>query len=129
MNNKKTKISELRGGTELMNVNQLLDKYNFSGLETVKDQFKGKEVWISFARAALSKCGCGLKMYRPNFTVLVKQRGRFQLSFVSSYMDFGVPILPWAKGKGLCNGKTYLYQMEYLIGFGKKTKVVVFKII
>ena len=108
MNNKKTKISELRGGTELMNVNQLLDKYNFSGLETVKDQFKGKEVWISFARAALSKCGCGLKMYRPNFTVLVKQGGRFQLSFVSSYMDFGVPILPWAKGKGLCNGKNLL---------------------
>ena len=55
--------------------------------------------------------------------------GRFQLSFVSSYMDFGVPILPWAKGKGLCNGKTYLYQMEYLIGFWQKTKVVVFKII
>ena len=85
MNNKKTKISELRGGTELMNVNQLLDKYNFSGLETVKDQFKGKEVWISFARAALSKCGCGLKMYRPNFTVLVKQRVDFNCLCVVVY--------------------------------------------
>lgn len=108
MNNKKTKISELRGGTELMNVNQILDKHNFDGLEIVKDQFKDKEVWIGFARAALSKCGCGVKMYRPNFTMLVRQKGSFQLSFVSSYMDFGVPILPWTKGKGLCNGKNLL---------------------
>ena len=42
---------------------------------------------------------------------------------------FCVPILPWAKGKGLCNGKTYLYQNGISNWVLAKTKVVVFKII
>lgn len=63
----------LHGGTELININQLLHQYDYPELNSIKDLIpNGREYWVGFARASLKNCGCGSRMYRPNLIVLMK---------------------------------------------------------
>ncbi|KAL6453127.1 BMT1 Beta-mannosyltransferase 1 [Candida maltosa Xu316] len=99
----------LHGGTELVNINQVLSKYDYSELESIKDQIpEGREIWIGLARAVLKKCGCGDSMYRPNLIVLMKEGKDYKLSYVSPFLDFGIEILKWWEDQGFCNGKNLI---------------------
>lgn len=118
----------LHGGTELINVNELLDNYlsksststSINGKQltnSIKDRLPlNRQIWIGFARAAMRHCGCSETMYRPNMVILVKDdvptntniasgKSNYRLTHVSSFMDLGIEVLPWWEDKGLCEGK------------------------
>lgn len=107
-----TSIGPMRGGTPLLSVNKLIG--NNEDLHT-RLLPEGKEMWVGFARAHLSKCGCGNDFYRPNFVVLVKENVKnekgetktaFKLSHVSAFSLFNVETIPWDPFKpfSLCTG-------------------------
>ncbi|CAX42000.1 conserved hypothetical protein [Candida dubliniensis CD36] len=82
----------LHGGTELININEILENYLSSTstissssssssifgngkqlINSIKDKLpSNRQLWIGFARAAMKNCGCGEKMYRPNMVILIK---------------------------------------------------------
>ncbi|RCK64431.1 Beta-mannosyltransferase 1 [Candida viswanathii] len=96
---------ELHGGSELINVNTILEQYNYPELESLLDRIpEGRELWIGFARAVIRKCGCGPKMYRPNLVVLMKDNNRYKFAYISSFAELGIEILPWSENTGLCDG-------------------------
>lgn len=93
----------LHGGTELININQLLHQYDYPELNSIKDLIpNGREYWVGFARASLKNCGCGSRMYRPNLIVLMKDGKNYKFAYVSSFVGLGIEILPWYLDKGLC---------------------------
>ncbi|RCK57545.1 Beta-mannosyltransferase 1 [Candida viswanathii] len=99
----------LHGGSELININKLLDQYDYPEFQTLKDKIpKDRELWIGLARAVMVNCGCGSKMYRPNLVVLMKQGKDYKFAYVSSFFSLGIVILPWEKGKSLCEGKNLI---------------------
>lgn len=95
-------VGELRGGTAMINMNRLLrQQTNFPVERLIK---KGREIWIGFARAHFSDCGCGNGFYRPNLVIITldlvtgednKVRQVLSLSHVSGFMDLYINILPW----------------------------------
>lgn len=101
-------VSELRGGTPLLNANTLLKQANVPVDQLLPP---GREVFVGFARAHLTECGCGSSFYRPNLVVLVKDEVKYEktengqtktvtetfikLSHVSGFMSLHVPIDPW----------------------------------
>lgn len=85
---------ELRGGTQMVNINDLIDReralvpqldYAYKSIPT------NKEIWIGFARAHLTGCGCG-HFYRPNVIVLVKEDGDFKISHMSPFIDLDIHV-------------------------------------
>ena len=108
--NDKNGAGRLRGGTELVNINQLLTTFDHPEIKRVKDLMpQNREIWIGVARAALEKCGCGDKMYRPNIVILIKDGDdQYRLSHVSPFVGLGILILPWWPDKGLCDGKNLI---------------------
>lgn len=105
-------VGPLRGGTEMINVNDLIsDQTKFPVGKLIQ---KGREVWVGFARAHFGDCGCGTAFYRPNMVVVTldlitgednKVRQVFSLSHVSSFMDLNVEILPWSPEEpNMCQG-------------------------
>ncbi|KAI5951802.1 hypothetical protein KGF54_004877 [Candida jiufengensis] len=127
MNEIKT-INEFRGGTQLINLRTILEKIN-----NPKSNKKGKEltlkskklnklnyllnssslnfqIWIGFARIALTNCGCGDKFYRPNMFVLVKIGEFYKISHISNSLDFkNIKIKQWdTKDENLCSGKNLI---------------------
>ncbi|RCK67382.1 Beta-mannosyltransferase 5 [Candida viswanathii] len=103
-------VKRLRGGTELISINELLDKSSFNELKRFKLALARdkKQVWVGFARAALKNCGCGVKMYRPNLVVLVKDSKGYSITQISSFVDLNVPIIPWSDDFWICSGKNLL---------------------
>lgn len=98
-----SQIGPLRGGTQMINVNELLEHTNNKELAE-KLIPKNREVWVGFARAHLKKCGCGNDLYRPNFVVIVKDtvtdkdgnlRDIYKMSHLSGFMSLNVDIIPW----------------------------------
>lgn len=96
-----TKVGELRGGTELVSINELLSQL---GADVKYYLPQDREVWLGFARAHLDRCGCGPVQYRPNMVIIVKDmiKGRngvlepvYKLSHVSSSISFDVKVLGW----------------------------------
>ncbi|CUM66351.1 uncharacterized protein PRCAT00004014001 [Priceomyces carsonii] len=102
-------IGPFRGGTQLVNVNELLARKK---IDVSRILPQDREIWVGFARAHLDKCGCGNNMYRPNLIVLVKDkvmvdngkddgedsllvRDIYKLSHVSSSISFEIPIIGW----------------------------------
>ncbi|KAL6453549.1 RHD1 Beta-mannosyltransferase 2 [Candida maltosa Xu316] len=107
--NDKSGAGKLRGGTELVNINQLLSTLKHKDTDTFLDMIpQGREIWIGFARAVLVGCGCGSKMYRPNVVILIKDDDKYRISHVSSFASLGIKILPWTEGEGLCEGKNLI---------------------
>lgn len=86
----KAGVGPLRGGTQLININSILDK---------KFIPNNREIWIGFARAHLDKCGCGKDMYRPNLVVLTKDtlegQNHYKIALISSSISFDVPMVAW----------------------------------
>ncbi|RCK57902.1 Beta-mannosyltransferase 1 [Candida viswanathii] len=104
-----TASGKLHGGTELINVNQVLAQYDYPQLDSLKEKFpEGRQIWIGFARAVLRNCGCGSHMYRPNLVVLMKDKDNYKFAYVSPFLGFGIEILEWWEGQGLCKAKNLI---------------------
>lgn len=104
-------IGALRGGTELVNINQLASE-NEGAIPQLSElsmslKLASRQVWFGFARAHLKKCGCFSDMYRPNFVVVVKDTvngvGKYKINDISSFMSLGVNMKGWDGGKISCN--------------------------
>lgn len=92
-------VGALRGGTQLLNVNQLLSQHEalvHNSAHLLEAFPPDREIWLGFARAHLDNCGCGAGMYRPNMVVITRDGdGDFKISDISSFASLDVPILPW----------------------------------
>ncbi|RCK57901.1 Beta-mannosyltransferase 1 [Candida viswanathii] len=107
--NEHTGSGKFHGGTELININQLLDEYDYSQLESIKERIPtGRQIWIGFARAVLKDCGCGTHLYRPNLIILMKDNEKYKFAYASPFIDFGIEALEWWIGKGLCTAKNLI---------------------
>ncbi|KAI5951804.1 hypothetical protein KGF54_004879 [Candida jiufengensis] len=86
----KNQVGPLRGGTQLININEILNlPTNYQ-----------KEIWVGIARAHLDNCGCGKTMYRPNLVIITKEinsKGKsiYKLSHVSSALTFDLYVFGW----------------------------------
>lgn len=109
-------IGPLRGGTLLVNLNDLLDTtQNDLAKQLIP---KDREIWVGFARAHMLECGCGKDLYRPNLVVMVKDvimkdgmpKEIFKLGYVSDFMSLNVDIILWNPFKPyeLCKGTNAL---------------------
>lgn len=99
----------LHGGSELINVYDVLEKYDYPEVQSIIDKIpNGREIWIGLARAVMIDCGCASKFYRPNLVVLMKENNEYKFAFVSSFFSLGIEILPWDEGKSLCEGKNLI---------------------
>lgn len=81
------KLGKLRGGTELI---------------PVKTQDPDRPTWIGFLRAKMQKCGCGLAMYRPQLAIITMLDDTFQVTHVSSFVSFNIPVLGWSDKQDVC---------------------------
>lgn len=112
-------VGELRGGTQLVNVNELLQQYGkiYPEIAPLLQRFpRNREIWLGFARAHLKNCGCGQDMYRPNMVIITKDvvkrqieetdynnkkiirtvnKNVFKISHLSSFVSFDLPIVGW----------------------------------
>ena len=97
------------GGTELVSINRILDEHKLPELDDLKLRIpEGRQIWIGFARAVLKECGCGTHLYRPNLIVFMKDKREYKFSYVSSFNDFGIEVLEWWIGQGLCTAKNLI---------------------
>lgn len=108
-------IGEMRGGTPLLSVNSLLREKNVPLNQILP---RGREVFVGFARAHLTHCGCGVSFYRPNLLVVTKDEVEatvdgeretkylFKVSHISGFLSLHVPIDPWHIDKpyAVCQG-------------------------
>lgn len=102
-------VGPLRGGTPLVNINTLIQEQTDIPIRQILPP--GREVFVAFARAHLTNCGCGMKFYRPNLIVITKDEATFtrekegrledvtkyyyKVSHVSGFMSLHVPTDPW----------------------------------
>lgn len=112
-----SKVGPLRGGTQLININQLIAS---SSSKEITDKLipPGREIWIGFARAHLVKCGCGNDLYRPNLVVITKDTvtvdgtstDHYKVSHISGFMSLNVEIISWNPNRPyeLCSGTNAL---------------------
>ena len=103
-------VGELRGGTQMINVNDLLYSYSdyVPEAKQLYDSIKNREIWIGFARSHLEACGCGGSMYRPNLVVMTSEQGKYSINAISSSLSLNVPVRGWIDGGGLCDGGSVL---------------------
>lgn len=109
--NESKEVGLFHGGTELININQIIEEDNNPNKQLMKLQQnipKGREIWIGFARAVLLHCGCGSTMYRPNLVIIMKDKSNYKLAYVSSFSDLGIEVLPWYKNGKLCDVKNLI---------------------
>ncbi|RCK64727.1 Beta-mannosyltransferase 1 [Candida viswanathii] len=103
------KVGLFHGGTELVNINQMLEEHTFSELDKVKKSVpEGRQIWIGFARAVMLHCGCGTNMYRPNLVILMKDIDQYKVAHVSPFLDLGIEVLPWFENGKLCDAKNLI---------------------
>ncbi|RLV96098.1 Beta-mannosyltransferase 8 [Spathaspora sp. JA1] len=110
----KNQVGPLRGGTQLVNVNNMLAS---GGFPINKFIVPNREIWVGFARAHLDDCGCGKVMYRPNMVVIVKDkvkvgttesslfgqnsrpkaiyRDLYKVSHISSSLSLDMDVIGW----------------------------------
>lgn len=111
-----SKIGPLRGGTQLLNVNEIIKTQTKIPIEDIIPQ--GREIWVGFARAHLVKCGCANDFYRPNLVVILKDtvvsedktKDVYELSYVSPFISLNVDIISWdsLRPYELCRGTNAL---------------------
>lgn len=101
------KIGPLRGGTQLVNVNEILPDKSIL--------LPNREIFVGFPRTHLDKCGCGKTMYRPNLIILVKDTIDdeifYKVSHISPSLSFDIPIAGWSDPEDLC------YDLNILIPY------------
>lgn len=111
-------IGPLRGGTQMLNLRQVLREQKQRTRVLQKILPPNREIWVGFARAHLVSCGCGKDVYRPNLVVITKdkvpsedgQQELFKMSHISSFASLNVEIIPWdpLKPYQLCKGTNAL---------------------
>lgn len=111
-----TSVGPLRGGTGMVNINNLIQEQTDFPVERLIK--KGREIWVGLARAHFRDCGCGRAFYRPNIVVVTldlitgednKVRQVFSLSHTSSFLDLNIDIIPWSDEEpNLCQGPNVL---------------------
>lgn len=103
----KNKVGPLRGGTQLVNLNDIIPDKSIL-LPT-------REIFVGFARTHLDDCGCGKTMYRPNLVILVKDiiddQIYYKVSHISPSLSFDIPIPGWSEPDDLC------YDLNILIPY------------
>ncbi|KAK6465643.1 hypothetical protein DFJ63DRAFT_27504 [Scheffersomyces coipomensis] len=108
------RIGPLRGGTQLVNLNELMSTQTPFHLNDFLPP--DREIWLGFARAHIDRCGCGSNMYRPNLVIVVKDTIKvkqpslfgsnenddaytyedvYRVSHVSSSISFNIPLIGW----------------------------------
>jgi beta-1,2-mannosyltransferase len=104
-------VGDLRGGTELINVNEFIDKFTgkFDQLELIVNRIpKNRQIWLGFARAHLKDCGCTTHMYRPNLVVMtadsngVGGTSKYKISTISSFMALNIQMKGWHTLDNFC---------------------------
>lgn len=91
----KDDVGPLRGGTELINVRQII--------KDLPSEFDEKEMWIGFPRAHIKDCGCGKDMYRPNLAVITREADRrYKITQLSSYTSLDIEVYGWTNPNILC---------------------------
>lgn len=104
-------VGDLRGGTELINVNEFIDKYTgkFDQLELIVNKIpKNRQIWLGFARAHLKDCGCTTDMYRPNLVVVTADSNgvdgtyKYKISTISSFMALNIQMKGWHTLDNFC---------------------------
>lgn len=102
-------IGALRGGTQMVNINDLL--LTAGGDHALSKIPRGRQIWAGFPRAHIDQCGCGSLMYRPNLAIIIKDiapsgEPLYKVSHVSSSIGFDVPVLGWDLNRPLevCDG-------------------------
>ncbi|KAK6198192.1 uncharacterized protein RJT21DRAFT_55641 [Scheffersomyces amazonensis] len=123
------RVGPLRGGTQLINLNELITSQSSIHLDTILPP--SRQIWVGFARAHIDDCGCGANMYRPNMVILVKDKIKvteprlfgisnikeeyfyeevYRLSHVSSSISFNIPLIGWDlfKPRIMCEGSSVL---------------------
>ena len=91
-------VGPMRGGTNLYNINELLQSHskNSEVVSLLSQIPREREIWMGFARAHIKNCGCGKDMYRPNFVVMTRDGGdKYQISHISSFTSLNVPVAGW----------------------------------
>ncbi|KAI5961656.1 uncharacterized protein KGF55_003973 [Candida pseudojiufengensis] len=85
------KWGPLRGGTQLININEILNL----------PASYPKEIWVGIARCHLNNCGCGRTMYRPNLVIITKEIDQqtreifYKITHVSSALTFDLYVFGW----------------------------------
>lgn len=94
-------VGAMRGGTELISIDELLTSSNKEGEynsqldKIVKNLPAGREIWIGVARANIKNCGCGGIIYRPNLAVITREGGKFKVHLISSFFSLDVDVAGW----------------------------------
>ncbi|EGW33507.1 uncharacterized protein SPAPADRAFT_137593 [Spathaspora passalidarum NRRL Y-27907] len=110
----KNQVGPLRGGTQLVNINNMLTSGGFPVTRLIPPN---REIWVGFARAHLDDCGCGKVMYRPNLAVIVKDtvkvgvtgtsffgsnerakvlyRDLYRVTHISSSLSLDIDVVGW----------------------------------
>lgn len=78
---KEAKDDSIRGGTQ------------FVSLPDVLPNVKGKNIWVSFTKTHIDKCGCGDRFYRPALTVMIEADGVYHLELIVPGMGFTIAPL------------------------------------
>lgn len=81
---------ELSEGTQNDN---MIGGTQFVSLPDVLPAVKDKNIWVSFAKTHLDKCGCGNKFRRPALTVMIHNNGTYHLELIAPGMDFTIAPL------------------------------------
>ncbi|CAK7902462.1 beta-mannosyltransferase 4 [[Candida] anglica] len=92
-------VGAMRGGTQMVNVVELLHDTYRNQIDIVEPIIESippnREIWIGFARAHLTYCGCGKDMYRPNFAVMIREDDKFKIHTISSFSSFNIEVFGW----------------------------------
>ncbi|CAK7903199.1 beta-mannosyltransferase 2 [[Candida] anglica] len=103
-------VGALRGGTQMLNIRDVIMNgvagKNPKLAQPILDRIpQEKDIWVGFARAHISHCGCGSAMYRPNLAVLTRENGEYKVSQLSSYMSLDVDVPGWTNPEFKCQGR------------------------
>lgn len=91
----------LRGGTNMINVNMLLEEGQdrFPALGAILRDLKiaKRQVWVGYARAHIDSCGCdGGSFYRPNFVAITRDdNGKYKVALVSAFVAYMINVPSW----------------------------------
>lgn len=83
--NVKDGTAYLRGGTSFTPVPRQI-------IQTLNDgDHKRLQMWVGFPKVLIKKNACGTDVYRPTFSILIREDGVFRLELVTGPIDFGLP--------------------------------------
>ncbi|GMF99034.1 hypothetical protein B5S30_g5339 [[Candida] boidinii] len=88
----------IHGGSEMQPIPRNVIKLLNNG-----DENKLLQMWITFPRTNIKRCGCGKAFYRPSLAVIIKEDGIFRSELMSDSIDFGLNVLSWNGKDSTCD--------------------------